>query len=147
MGVSGTALGLTTSNGRRPRVAVVGGSPASALVAGVLIEQFGCSPVNAPSATAALDLLQRDDCIDLMVADLAMSDMDGMCLIERVRALGPRGALPIVAVAADRTVLADPRARTAGFAATVVKPYSPRELYGALHMALVGPARLVAQTG
>ena len=99
MGMSGTALGLTTSDGRRPRVALVGGSPASVLVAGVLIEQFGCSPTTVPSATAALDLLKRDDGIDLMVADLAMGDMDGMCLVEHVRALGPRGALPIVALA------------------------------------------------
>ncbi len=146
MGMSGTALGLMTSDGRRPRVALVGGSPASVLVAGVLIEQFGCSPVTAPSAAVALDLLQRDGGIDLMVADLAMRDIDGICLIERVRALGARGALPIVALAPDRAVLADPRAHAADFAATVVKPYSPRELYGALHVALIGPVKVVAQT-
>ena len=70
-----------------------------------------------------------------------------MCLIESVRALGARGALPIVAVATNRAVLADPRAHAAGFAAAVVKPYSPRELYGALHVALIGPARVVARTG
>jgi CheY-like chemotaxis protein len=147
MGVSGTALGLTTSDGRRPRVALVGGSPASVLVAGVLVEQFGCSPITLPSAAAAIDRLKGDDAIDLMVADLTMSAMEGMCLIERIRSLGARGALPIVALAANRTALADPRVRAARFAATVVKPYSPRELYGALHMALVGPAKLVAQTG
>jgi CheY-like chemotaxis protein len=147
MGMGGTALGLTTSNGRRPRVALVGGSPASALVAGVLIEQFGGAPVTVPGAAAALDLLQRDDDIDLMVADIGASEADGICFIESVRALGARGALPIVVVAADRAVLADPRAHAAGFAAAVVKPYSPRELYGALHVALVGPVNAVARTG
>ena len=147
MGMGGTALGLMNSNGRRPRVAVVGGSPASALVAGVLIEQFGCAPITVPGMTAAVDLLRRNDDIDLMVADIDANDAESMCLIESVRALGSRGALPIVAVAANRAVLADPRADAAKFAAAVVKPYSPRELYGALHVALVGPARVVARAG
>ena len=144
MAMSGTGLGLGAFRGWKPRVALVGGSPASMLVASVLIEQFGCSPTTVPSAAAALDLLKRDRDIDLLVIDLAVSDMEGMCLVERVRALGARGALPIVALAANRAALADPRTRAARFAATVAKPYSPRELYGALHVALVGPVTVVA---
>ncbi len=124
-----------TVNGHRPRVAVVGGSPAGATVATILIEQFGCEPINAPSGEAVLGLLRRDQTIDLIVLDLSVPDMDGIVAVQLIRALGASGTLPVIALTDDRTRVAS-NARAAGFAGTVVKPYSPRELYVAMEGAL-----------
>lgn len=129
-------VGLTTADGRRPRVAIVGGSPAGAMVATVLCDQFGCTPLATKTGESVLALLRRDIPLDMIVMDLAIPDMDGIVAVQLIRALGERGMLPVVAIAKDRAELAGPRARAAGFAGTVLKPYSPRELYGALQAAL-----------
>jgi CheY-like chemotaxis protein len=71
--------------------------------------------------------------------DMLVPDMDGFVAVQLIRALGARGALPILALTDDRAALTA-QARAAGFAGTVVKPYSPRELYAAMHAALAGAA-------
>jgi CheY-like chemotaxis protein len=127
---------LTTADGRRPRVAIVGGTAASAMVATVLCDQFGCSPLNTRTGESVLALLRRDIPLDLVVLDLAVPDMDGFVAVQLIRALGARGTLPIIALADDSTDMTTTRARAAGFARSVLKPYSPRELYTAMHAAL-----------
>jgi CheY-like chemotaxis protein len=137
-GVSGasTVAGLTTADGRRPRVAVVGGTPSSAMVATVLCDQFGCAPFNTRTGESVLALLRRDIPLDMVVLDLSVPDMDGIVAVQLIRALGARGSLPVLALANDRNETTTTRARAAGFAGTVVKPYSPRELYAAMRSAL-----------
>lgn len=132
----GTHLGLTTADGRRPRVAVVDGNAASAMVTTMLVEQFGCAPLPALTGEAALALLRMDEAVDLVVMDLAIPDMDATVAAELIHGLASRGALPIVALAAARADIAGEPGRVAGFCGAVVKPYSPRELYGAMLAAL-----------
>jgi CheY-like chemotaxis protein len=134
--VATAVTGLTTAEGHRPRVAVVGGTHSAALVAMVLCEQFGCSAISAPTGESVLALLRRDTPLDMVVIDLSVSDMDGIVAVQLIRALGSRGALPVIALTNDRAEIAGARARAAGFAGMVVKPYSPRELYGAMEAAL-----------
>ena len=129
-------IGGLTANGQRPRVAIVGGSPAGATVATILVEQFGCDPLRAATGEAVLALLRRDQRIDLVVLDLSVPDMEGIVAVQLIRALGARGALPVIALTNDRVEIAAPRARAAGFAGAVVKPYSPRELFAAMETAL-----------
>jgi CheY-like chemotaxis protein len=61
--------------------------------------------------------------------------MDGIVAVQLIRAMGARGAVPVIALTADRASISRPRARAAGFAGILVKPYSPRELYAVLHNA------------
>lgn len=127
---------LQTADGRRPRVAIVGGTPASAMVATVLCDQFGCAPLNSRTGESVLALLRHETPLDMVVLDLSVPDMDGIVAVQLIRALGARGNLPVIALAGDRSETASTRARAAGFAGTVVKPYSPRELYAAMMAAL-----------
>jgi len=90
----------------------------------------------ALTGEAALELLRMDEAVDLMVMDLAIPDMDAIVVVQLIHALGARGALPIVALAAAKADIAGERGSTAGFSGAVVKPYSPRELYGAMLAAL-----------
>ena len=131
-------------NGHRPRVAVVGCSPAGATVASILVKQFGCDPVCASGGEAVLALLRHDDAIDMIVLDLSVSDMDAIVAVQLIRALGQRGTMPVVALTDDPTRLAAPHARAAGFAGSVLKPYSPRELYAAMGGAFARAATVPA---
>jgi DNA-binding response OmpR family regulator len=112
------------------------------MVAGVLIEQFGGSPVKASTAESILSLVGGGD-LDLVVIDLALPD--GIVVAQLIRTLSGR-PLPVVALKDRHGSVDAPGTRAAGFSGTVVKPYSPRELYGALHVALIGPATAVAGT-
>jgi len=125
-------FGLTTADGRPPRVAIVDGNAASAMVSVALVRQFGGLPVIATNGEAALSLLRRDGGIDLVILDLGLSDREGLVLAQLIRTLGERGAMPILGLAAG------PRlpGRAAGFSASLKKPYSPRELYAVMRDAL-----------
>ena len=57
--------------------------------------------------------------------------MDGIVAAQLIRALGARGAVPIVALTDARERVATTRGRAVGFAAALLKPYSPRELFQA----------------
>ena len=134
-------FGLTTVDGRQPMVAVVIDNAASAMVTMTLIEQFGCLPLGVATGEAILALLQREPDVDLVVIDLALANMDGVAVAQLIRALGTHQFLPIVALADNRSDAAT-RGRAAGFAGTVMKPFSPRELYTALRGALARTAAL-----
>jgi len=140
---TGAVLGLRTSDGRRPRVALVGGTPSSAMVAGVLIEQFGCASLSTRRGADVLRLLASREPIDLVVVDVTAGD-DSLNTSELIGALGA-GQPPIVALAEMRTAGA-PMLRFARLAGTVTKPYSPRELYGAMRSALETSFGIVAGT-
>lgn len=128
--------GLTTSDGRKPRVAIVGGTPAGVMVATVLCDQFGCEPVNARSGEAIRAILSRDRTPDLIIMDLAVADTGSLVTAEIVRAICQRSALPVVALAASRGEMAASNNGVGGFVGSVLKPYSPRELYTAIQSAL-----------
>lgn len=128
--------GLRTADGRRPVVAVIDGNPATAAVASMLAEQFGCRSVAAGSVEAALATLKREEVVDLVLLDFAITDMDPIVAAQLIRVLGPRGAMPIVAIARTLSHTVDARARSVGFARTVAAPYSPRELYEAMEASL-----------
>ncbi len=143
MARNGAVLGLKTADGRRPRVALVGGTPAGAMVAGVLIEHFGCAPITLKTGNDVLSLIARREPVDLIVIDMVADDTDGFVTAQLLRSLGARRAPPVVALTGDREAMPQ-QMRAAGFAGTVFKPYSPRELYGVMHVALRGTAELMA---
>jgi CheY-like chemotaxis protein len=127
---------LTTAAGHAPKIAVVGGTPANAMVAISLCHAFGCVPTPVPTGEAALGLLRQDSPVDAVLLDLFVPDMDGVVTAQLIRALREANELPMVAVAGSRAETGDLRVRGAGFNAIIVRPYSPRELHGALREAL-----------
>src|SRR5262249_487003 len=116
-----TPTALKTADGRRPRVAIVGGTPSGAMVASVLCQQFGCSTIQTATGESVLAMLRRDHSVDLVVIDLSIPDMDGIVAVQLIRAMGSRGDLPVVALTSDRAEVGGSRARAAGFASSVVK--------------------------
>lgn len=132
---------LRTAEGAAPTVAIVGGTQSSAMVAKILCQQFGCTPVSAPTGEAVLGLLRSDARVDLVLIDLSVADMEGIVVVQLIRALGNRGSLPVVAMVTDKMQVSSNRGRGAGFSGAIVAPYSPRELFVAMQSALTRAAQ------
>jgi len=99
-------------------------------LASAVLERCGARVLNADSASAAIEMLEREaEAPDVLLCDIAMPVEDGYALIRRVRALPdgrrliPAAALTVFATSTDRS-----RALLAGFQAHVPKPVEPAEL-------------------
>jgi signal transduction histidine kinase/CheY-like chemotaxis protein len=93
------------------------------------LEQQGARVLTAASASAALDVLQREH-VDVLLSDIAMPGEDGYSLIRKVRALNaPRVAsIPAVALTAFARNEDRQRALQAGFQLHLPKPVDTQAL-------------------
>ena len=107
--------------------------PVRALIARGLTEQ-GHSVVATADGTEALDILQRDDGFDLLLADIKMPGMDGIALALAVARDFPK--IPILLM----TGYADQRERVSGLEALICdvisKPFALAEIKFAVASAL-----------
>jgi signal transduction histidine kinase/ActR/RegA family two-component response regulator len=94
-----------------------------------VLAQCGAEVRTAPSAAAALEVLERW-VPDLVLSDIGMPDEDGYGLIGRIRALDPArgGHVPAIALTAYARVEDRLRVLSAGFQMHVPKPIEPAEL-------------------
>ena len=90
-----------------------------------LLEQRGARVIQCDSATSALARLSSEP-VDLVIADIAMPDVDGYELLERARAKGHM--MPAIAVTAFARLDDRDRALTAGYTAYCAKPIDAAQL-------------------
>jgi signal transduction histidine kinase/CheY-like chemotaxis protein len=110
-------------------VLVVDDQPDSCELLAALFERHGARVVQCDSAESALGVL-TDVEASLLIADIAMPDIDGYELIRRVRAT--RGGLPAIAVSAYARPQDRRRALSAGFNAYCSKPVEAAQLMRAV---------------
>jgi PAS domain S-box-containing protein len=117
--------------GRRPTVLLVDDDAGVREVAAFMLDELGYEVIEAGSGGAALDLLDREPQIDVLLADFAMPGMNGAELAREARAKRP--GLPVVFVTgyADFTVL-----RHVSHERIVQKPLAEEELASKLRAAL-----------
>lgn len=108
-----------------PRVLVVEDSPTQAAEIGFLLEEAGFETVHVADGLAALSAIRRGR-PDLIVTDLQMPRMDGLELVEAVRADHP--AIPVVLVTAHGSEDVAARALRRGAASYVPKRDLARDL-------------------
>jgi CheY-like chemotaxis protein len=90
-----------------------------------LLEQRGAGVVQCGSAESTLTLLERDS-PDLLIADIAMPEVDGYELMRRLRASGCR--VPAIAVTAYARPDDCRRAIACGYTSCLAKPVDAAEL-------------------
>jgi CheY-like chemotaxis protein len=97
------------------------------------LESAGAIPLLASSVREALRLLEQER-PDLLLADLAMPEEDGLDLIRIVRALPEEGGgrVPAIAVTAYASGAERDKALRAGYDAHVAKPYDTEALLAAI---------------
>ncbi|MEA2567983.1 MAG: hypothetical protein QOD49_3160 [Actinomycetota bacterium] len=112
---------------RNMRILLVEDAPFLRYAFGRLLRMHGYEVMEANDGRAALDCLPRFR-PQLVLTDLMMPVMDGVELIERLRADPETAELPIVAITADDSEQAERRARRAGAADFLAKPVDMPEL-------------------
>ena len=103
-----------------------------------LFERLGARVVQCDSAESALGVL-TDVEANLLIADIAMPDIDGYELIRRIRTTHP--ALPAIAVSAYARPQDRRRALSAGFDGYCAKPVEAPQLLRAVRDVMVTSAR------
>jgi two-component system response regulator AtoC len=106
------------------KVLIIDDEPALRFAVQEALEAHGLEVIAAESATAALALL---DDADVVVSDYMMPDMDGMQLLEKVRAAQP--ALPVILVTAHGSERLAVRALKQGAYDYLSKPFDNDELF------------------
>jgi signal transduction histidine kinase len=113
------------------RVLVVDDDSAVREVTAGILGDLGYRVIEAGSGGAALDLLDHDEKIDVMLLDFAMPGMNGAEVAREVRARRPEVPILFVTGYADTTALDD-----AGEDGILRKPYVERELAAKLKAVL-----------
>ncbi|MBS1873432.1 MAG: response regulator [Acidobacteria bacterium] len=79
---------------------------------------------SATTSEQALEMLHREP-ISALITDLHLPNMDGMELVERVRARPSGARIPILVISGDADPRTPERVLRAGADAFFAKPYSP----------------------
>jgi signal transduction histidine kinase/ActR/RegA family two-component response regulator len=93
-----------------------------------LLERWGLDVVAAGDADEALEVLQEDDRIDLVLTDVMLPGADGDDTIRRIRAQAGFAELPILALTARTEDEARARTLAAGAQDVLCKPVDPSRL-------------------
>jgi two-component system response regulator AtoC len=117
----------------RASILVVDDNPDLAKLVVALLEDSGMSACRVSSGDAALNALE-EAYFDLVLSDVKMPKMDGLELLERVRASYPE--IPVVLLTGFGTVEMAVQAMRAGAASFVLKPYKDEVLVQTLRQAL-----------
>ncbi|MGC3979928.1 MAG: ATP-binding protein [Steroidobacteraceae bacterium] len=100
-----------------------------------LLAQRGCH-IEVVSAVAAAQQALRDRRPDLLLVDVNLPDVDGLALIDSLRAEAEYSTLPIIILTALDGAQLDDRVRSMNVSACLRKPVAAQELYAALAGAL-----------
>jgi CheY-like chemotaxis protein len=114
------------------RVLLVEDAPILRYAFGRLLRLHGFEVMEANNGREALACLSKFR-PQLIVTDLTMPVMDGVVLIERLRADPETAEVPVVAITAEATEQAEQRARRAGVDDFLAKPIDFNTLLDRLH--------------
>ena len=104
-----------------------------------LLRRMGYRVVTAGSRAEGLGLLKQATPPTLVIADLRLSDGDGLDIVRAAQALDP--PVPVIVVTAFGTHAAREAAITAGAAAFLAKPFVSSALLRLVHDELDHPGR------
>lgn len=108
-------------------ILIVDDSPVSRRMMDLMLHRNGYTVVAAADGYEALSLLEETP-VDLMIVDLSMPDIDGLTLLERVRADARFHAIRTLMLTASGYDQDRERAQEAGANDYLTKPTSSRDL-------------------
>lgn len=108
-------------------ILIVDDSPVSQRLLGYTLRRCGHAVITAGQGREAMDRLAETQ-VDLIIADLAMPEVDGLTLLRQVRADDRYQNLPLVILTASGQDQDRLKAQAAGASDFLTKPTSSREL-------------------
>ena len=95
----------------------------------------GYEVVSAEDGTRAYDVATKSR-FDMVLSDVNMPSMDGIGLVEKLRARPEYRLVPIVMLTTESSTEMKAKARAAGATGWIVKPFDPDRLVGAVKRVL-----------
>lgn len=115
-----------------PKALVVDDSRATRSALRRILQGVGCEVCEAEHGEHALEVMNADDTIELVLVDWNMPVMDGFSLIKAIRKERKWSMLPIMMVSAEVDQRQIARAVMAGADEYVMKPFDAETLLGKL---------------
>jgi two-component system, chemotaxis family, chemotaxis protein CheY len=100
------------------------------------LKSAGYEVMEARDGQDALTKLKEPVALSLVVTDLNMPTMDGIGLIQRLRAHSTYKYVPIVVLTTESEPAKKQAARSAGATAWIVKPFRPEQLVSVIQKVL-----------
>ena len=82
------------------RILIAEDDPIGRKVCYSLVEKMGHIPLASPDGKHAYQTLISDNCIDLLITDIMMPEMDGRALIKTIRGNSNLAKLPVIIMSA-----------------------------------------------
>ena len=101
------------------------------LVVTVILRHSGHEVLQASTGEMALEILERET-PDAMLLDMRLPGIDGLEVLERLRAARRLATLPVIVVSAFSNPETIARATEIGCKGFVTKPFAPDQLLGTL---------------
>jgi CheY-like chemotaxis protein len=127
------------ARGARPRLAalVIDDHEPGRLLASLVLEHFGLTVDTAVDATDGAARVRRK-AYDIVLIDRVLGDEDGLALATRLAA-ETRAAVVMV------SGMTPPEVTPPGLAGWLMKPYTPRQMYGVVARALAGYGKMLGR--
>ena len=101
------------------------------LIVTVILRSSGHDVLQASSGEMALEILEREK-PDAMLLDIRLPGIDGLEVLERLRAARRLSSLPVIVISAFSNPETLARATEIGCKGFVTKPFAPDQLLGTL---------------
>lgn len=116
----------------RKRILTVDDSKTMRDMVSFTLKSAGFDVVEAEDGAKALDLLART-AVDAIITDINMPNMDGVTLVQRLRAQPKFKATPILILTTEGSDDKKAQGRNAGATGWIVKPFAPEKLLQVLN--------------
>ena len=113
------------------RVLIVDDHPLNARLVQIVLSRAGLEAFISYSAASALEFL-RNNCIDVVITDIAMPEMGGIELFSKIREIYGKARPRVIAYTAFALEHQRQAIAAAGFDALLVKPASPPQILTAV---------------
>jgi len=132
----------TTAVAKKTRILVVDDEASICQSVDKILARRGFSVCQAQSVNTALEVLKREESVDMIIADLMMPQVNGLELLKMVKENSP--ALPFLMITGFPTIPTAVEATRLGAAGFIPKPFTPEELEKAVERALAETPAAVA---
>ncbi|MCM0081107.1 response regulator [Geomonas sp. Red32] len=95
----------------------------------LVMQRYGCQFLDAMNGQEALDILQREDDIELILLDINMPVMNGVQFMEKAGELGIGSRIPIVVISTEGKEEDTVLALRLGARGYLKKPFNSTDLY------------------
>jgi len=95
----------------------------------MVLMRYRCQIINALNGQEALDKLEQNPDVNMMLVDINMPLMNGLEFIQKVKALGKYNSVPIIIVSTEGKEEDTQRGLALGARGYVKKPFQPSDLH------------------